>query len=85
VNIVGDFTVYSSLQTAYEAALDDDTFEVRSTSFSEDLSIDRAINVTMEASYDCLHTSQAGETTVNGNMTVSGGTIVIMSGTLKVQ
>ncbi len=85
VNIVGDSTAYSSLQTAYEAAIDDDTIEVRSTSFSGGLSINRNITVTVDGSYDCLHSSQSGETTINGDMSVSDGAVVIQSGTLKVQ
>jgi subtilisin family serine protease/PKD repeat protein len=83
-NIPGDPTVYSSLQAAYDAARELDIIQSRDVAFAEDLVMDRNIPVSMEGGYDCLHSSQTGTTTVDGDMAVIDGSVRIQSGTLMV-
>ncbi len=64
---------YSSLQSAYDAASDGDTIQVIAVTFNEDLIIDRDISATLECGYDGSFATNAGITTLNGNMTISEG------------
>ncbi len=75
VNIMGDSTPYSLLQNAYDAAQDNDTIQSRDLIFTEYLSINRAINITMEGGYDCHHTPSRGTTTIEGAINISDGTV----------
>jgi alpha-tubulin suppressor-like RCC1 family protein len=83
-NIQGDPAAYSSLQAAYDSALELDIIQSREITFTGDLVIDRGIPVSMEAGYDCLHSLQSGMTIVHGNMSVIDGSVRIQSGTLTV-
>jgi len=75
-NIVGSSTSYSLLQSAYDAAQDTDTIQSREWTFTEDFNVNRSISVTLEGGYDCLHSTNSGMTTIEGDMTVSDGTIL---------
>ena len=66
---------YSSLQAAYDAAVDWDTIQTQALSFTEDLNINIDKSVTLEGGYDCNYLTVIGNTTLNGNMTISDGTI----------
>ena len=76
VRIAGTTPVYySSLQAAYDAAVDGDTIQIQALSFTEDLNINLVKSVTLEGGYDCNYSTVIGNTTLNGNMTISDGTI----------
>ncbi len=74
-NIAGDSNAFPSLQSAYDAAQDLDTIQCREETFTEDLTINRPISVSLEGGYNCLHTENYGMTTIEGNVTISDGTI----------
>jgi hypothetical protein len=75
---------YSKLQDAYNAAGDLDTIQSHDVVFGEDLNINHSKLVKIEGGYTCDYASFTGKTTINGNMTISDGTLVIQNGTLEV-
>jgi subtilisin family serine protease len=77
VRIIGTGAGFSSLQSAYDAAVEGDTIQSQAIAFTEDLTINRPITVTFEGGYDCDYTTVSGSTILNGDMMVSGGTITI--------
>ncbi len=70
-------TYYSTLQEAYDAALDGDIIQSQDTTLIGDLNVNRNILITLEGGYDCNYTAIIGETRLNGNMTISNGTITV--------
>lgn len=76
---------YSLIQTAYDAAAEDDIIQSQGIVFNEDLFIDDISNKTvfLECGYNSDFSSITGTTTVNGNMTVSNGTLIIANGVLE--
>ena len=68
---------YSSIQAAYDAAVDGDTIESRAVAFTEDLAIDLDKSVILSGGYDCDYSNATGVTTINGTMTISGGSVLI--------
>ncbi|HDH11964.1 MAG TPA: choice-of-anchor D domain-containing protein, partial [Nitrospirae bacterium] len=78
VRIAGATPVYySTLQAAYDAAVDGDIIQSQAVIFTEDLNINRSISVTFEGGYDCDYTAVSGNTTINGTMTISDGTATV--------
>jgi hypothetical protein len=75
---------YSKFQDAYDAAGNLDTVQTHDTVFDEDLNITHSKLVKLESGFSCDYESVTGTTTINGNMTVSAGTLVIQNGTLEV-
>jgi len=75
---------YSSIQNAYNLASEGDTVQIQEGSHSEDLNINSNKTVTFENGYGCVYTSITGIVTINGNVTVSGGKITIVSGKIIV-
>jgi hypothetical protein len=68
---------YSTLQLAYNAAIEGDTIQTRMSVFPDDLTADRNISVTLEGGYNCNYSSVTGTTIFNGFMTVSDGLVTI--------
>ncbi len=68
---------YSTLQAAYNAAGEGDTIQSHDVIFTEDLNIDLNKSVTLDGGYDCDYSAITGETTLNGIMTISNGTVEI--------
>jgi hypothetical protein len=77
------------LQTAYNDAQDLETIQGKAATYTGNLAINQNKTVTIEGGYtgtnNCGFTSLTGKTTVNGNVTISNGTVKILSGTLEVQ
>ncbi|HDL20960.1 MAG TPA: choice-of-anchor D domain-containing protein, partial [Nitrospirae bacterium] len=74
VRIAGATPVYySTLQAAYDAAVDGDVIQSRDVVFIEDLNINLNKSVTLEGGYNCDYTAVSGKTTINGIMTISDG------------
>jgi hypothetical protein len=77
------------LQTAYNDAQDLETIQGKAATYTGNLVLDQDKTVTIEGGYtgtnNCGFTSITGKTTVNGNVTISNGTVKILSGTLEVQ
>ncbi len=68
---------YSTLQAAYDAAVDADTIQSLAVNFIGDLNANRNISVTLKGGYDCGYTSQIGNTMLQGLVTTSTGTLTI--------
>jgi PKD repeat protein len=76
VTIAGNAAHYSSIQSAYDAVLDNDRVEIRAASFAENLNVNRPISFFLTGGYDCLHTESSGITTIEGDITVTDGTVI---------
>ena len=68
---------YSTLQSAYDAAIEGDTIQTRIAVFAYDLIADRNISVILEGGFNCNYSSVTGTTTFDGIMTVSDGLVII--------
>ncbi len=68
---------YATIQDAYNAALDGDTIQSRAASFAGPLNINRDISVSLIGGHNCDFNGIEGQTTINGNMTTSMGTLII--------
>jgi M6 family metalloprotease-like protein len=66
---------YSTLQSAYDNALDGDTIQSHGVTFVSDLNVNRSISVTIEGGYDCNYSAVTGTTTLNGDMPISDGSV----------
>lgn len=76
---IGDIS-YPSIQAAYNAATDGSTIKCRNLRFTENLTINRNITVTLEGGYNCAFTTNSGaQTPIKGSITTTsgGGTITI--------
>ena len=68
---------YSTLQAAYDAAVDGDVIQSRAIVFTANLNINLDKSVTLQGGYDCNYATVTGVTTINGTMTVSDGTVTV--------
>lgn len=68
---------FNSLQAAYNAAADGDTVAVQSLNFTEVLNFNRAIQITLRGGYDCAYTANSSQSTINGSLAVSNGTVIV--------
>jgi subtilisin family serine protease len=76
---------YSLLQDALSSAAVNDTVETRAYSFADDITFNNTATITLKAGYDCTYSTITGTTTVNGNVTINNGSIIIQSGTFEVR
>ena len=84
VKVVGTSTnYYSTLQSAYNAALDGDTIQSQAIEFTENLNINLNKSVILDGGYNCDYTSNTGNTELKGTMTISGGTVKVKNFILK--
>jgi photosystem II stability/assembly factor-like uncharacterized protein len=67
----------SSVQSAYALATDGDTIQTTALQFNENLNFDAAKSVTLEGGYDSHYTSNPSASTINGTLTISGGSVTI--------
>ena len=78
-------TSYSTIQAAYNAAVNGNVIRCRDLTFIEDLIVYRNVSVTLEGGYDSTFTTNYGTmTTLRGMITttVGGGTLTIENFTL---
>jgi len=68
---------YLTLQEAYNAAIDGDTIQVQAVTFNESLVINLNKTVTITGGYNGAFTIKAGDTTIDGNVTITNGTLTI--------
>lgn len=68
---------YTTLQEAYNAALNGDTVQSQAVVFSENLNLNRSISITINGGYDSSYSSNNGYSVINGTLTVSNGTAII--------
>jgi hypothetical protein len=76
---------YSFIQDAYDASISNDTLQIQATVFTENLFIDQSTSVYWESGYNCDYTIDDGISIVEGNITISGGLLKIVSGSLIMQ
>jgi hypothetical protein len=85
VKIVGTSLYYSTLQAAYDAAVNNDIILGQYVNLTGDININRSIPVTIRAGYNCDFIPDSSETIIEGNMTVNDGTLTIDRGILKIE
>jgi hypothetical protein len=76
---------YTSLQAAYNAAVTGDIIQSQAITFTENVSINRNISVTLQGGYDCGYTSNSGNiSSLKGKLQTyaGGGTLTISNFTL---
>ena len=76
-------TYYSTLQAAYNDAGNGDTIKAQAVVFTENLNINRNISITIEGGYNNDYTVVIGMTSLQGQMTVSNGTVTAKDFVLK--
>ncbi len=77
---------YASFQAGYDnpALLNGDAIKSQALEIEGDLAVNRGLAVIFESGYNCDYSSIIGRTTLNGNVTISDGLVIIESGTLEV-
>lgn len=68
---------YYSLQEAYDGAFSGDIIQSQVLDYIENLVFDRNISVTIKGGYDCNYSTNSQSSAVDGNMTISNGTVII--------
>ncbi len=68
---------YRTLQEAYNAAFEGDIIQSQAVTLIENPDFYLTKSVTIQGGYDCDYSTQTGKTIINGNMTVSNGTVII--------
>jgi hypothetical protein len=71
---------YVTLQDAYEESSDSDTIQSRNVIIDENLYLDLPKKVTLEGGYECDYSTITGDTTVNGDVEISDGMLIIDTG-----
>jgi len=73
VKIANTSSYYSSIQNAYDAAVDDSTIEIQALNFIENIDANRNISVTFQGGYNCDYTESTGMSVIEGSLSVSAG------------
>jgi hypothetical protein len=81
--VSGSGVFRASLQEAYTAADTGQTVLAQTMPFSEDLALADPIVITLMGGYDCGFVSNPGFTTLNGKLTISGGTVTVANFIIK--
>jgi len=81
---------HATLLAGYSEAVTDEIIQSHATTFSGDMTLNDTNNpnksVRLQSGFDCsFQDNTVGQTTINGNMTISNGTLIIESGTLQIQ
>jgi FtsP/CotA-like multicopper oxidase with cupredoxin domain/PKD repeat protein len=78
VLISGTLSYFSLIQTAYDSILTGgQTLLIQALDFSEALVLQNAFNITLVGGYDCIFSANPGYSTVNGSLTIKGGTVKV--------
>ncbi len=86
VMVIGNAdTLHINIQSAYDSAHGSDTIKFQAEMFTENVDFDANKSVTLESGYDCDFSILEGETTMNGNMIISNGNVVVAHGLLRIQ
>jgi hypothetical protein len=70
---------YSSIQAAYDSAVDGDVIQCQAIDFTEDLTINRNISVTLKGGYNADYSSDALSTSIIGKLRGANGTLQLES------
>ena len=68
---------YPSLQNAFDTVANDSVVLARGMIFTETLSLNRSVAVKLFGGYNIDYTNQTGVTTINGNVTIAMGSLVV--------
>jgi len=71
-----DGSYYPSIQAAYNVIADSNVIKLWATTYAESLTCNRPITVTLQGGYDSSYTSIVGEPILNGELTISNGTVI---------
>jgi PKD repeat protein len=82
-NIGGSVRAYTMIKNAYESLTGGATLQIQAVSFSEELVLEQDKYVVMQGGYGCDFSSNPGFTTIQGSLTVSGGTVKIENMLIK--
>jgi hypothetical protein len=78
VRIAGTTPVsYTSLQNAYNAAVNDNEIQIQNMVLTENVNMSDNKTVTIKGGYDCNYSARSGSTTINGTLTISNGSVSI--------
>jgi hypothetical protein len=75
--ISGDSTLYTTIQSGYNALPEGKTAQIHAALFNENLYLDIAKAVTLHGGYNCHYTADSEFTVVKGSLTVSNGTVTV--------
>jgi hypothetical protein len=81
--ILGSPQLYGLLQSAYDVASGGAVIQARGITFTEELTTDRAVDLTMEGGYDSGFSLRNGDTILQGMLTVARGSVVLDRLTIK--
>jgi len=70
-------TPYGTLNNAYIAVTGNGTIEAKALTFSENLTLERAIFFTLKGGYADDYLSRTGYTTLDGNLTIGSGGLTV--------
>jgi PKD repeat protein len=73
---------YSSLQSAYDNAINQDIIEALDMNFIEDLNLNQSINVGIKGGFACGYNRQIGNSSIEGQVRVSDG--IVRAGNLRI-
>ncbi|MFA5073120.1 MAG: PKD domain-containing protein [Nitrospirota bacterium] len=68
---------YSTLQAAYNVAMDHDVIETLAINFVENIDINRPMAISINGGFGCGYTQLVGSSTIQGQVTASDGTITL--------
>ena len=77
-------THYLTLQEAYDNALTNEIIQAKNITINENIYMDYDIDVFFQAGFNSNYSSIIGETSINGDMTISDGTLIIQSGIMEI-
>jgi hypothetical protein len=72
----GDGSYYPSIQAAYNVIADSSVIKLWAVTYTESLTCNRPVTVTLQGGYDSSYTSIVGEPVVSGDLTISDGTVI---------
>jgi hypothetical protein len=68
---------YDHIQDAYDAASSSQFVIARVVTFRENLSFGANKNIALKGGYECFFNARTGFTTINGSLTIKGGTVTV--------
>jgi parallel beta-helix repeat protein len=74
---------YPTIQDAVNAAVSGDIIQTQAMVFEESVDMDNDMSVTLQGGYDCGYGAVSGNTILNGDITISDGTVTIENFTLE--
>lgn len=77
VKLANSLATHASLQDAYSAANDNESFLMQVYAFQENLLFNRTINVKLNGGMDSSYSSTAGVSTIQGSLTIEQGSVEI--------